>query len=115
MEYDEIFQSALSALPCPVSKSPAGGSNETYVTFNEVLESYTQHASNTPQRILHTVQVHAFSRCEDGTCKSIIRQAIRLLRAAGVRVYNCGPDLYEDETRYHHITATCEWTQPFTE
>ena len=61
MEYDEVFQGALSALPCPVSKSPAGGNHETYVTFNEVLESYTQHASNTPQRILHTVQVHAFS------------------------------------------------------
>ena len=112
MEYDEVFQGALSALPCPVSKSPAGGNHETYVTFNEVLESYTQHASNTPQRILHTVQVHAFSRCEDGTCKSIIRQAIRLLRAAGVRVYNCGPDLYEDETRYHHITLPRCWPSP---
>ncbi len=115
MEYDELIQGALSPLPCPVSKAPAGGSHETYVTFNEVLESYTRHSSNAPRRILHSIQVHAFSKRDDGTCYTIIRKAIGLLRAAGVRVYSCGPDLYEDNTGYHHITATCEWAQPMTD
>ena len=65
--YDQFFQATLLPLPCPVSKEPAGGRHETYATFNEVLGTFTGYASNQPSRLHHTVQVHVFSKCDDGT------------------------------------------------
>lgn len=111
MGYDEHFQAALAALPCPVSKEPASGGAETYAVFNEAQGSFAGYASNTPHRLRHMVQVHIYSRRDDGTHEALLGQAIRLLRAAGVRVYHFGPDLYEADTGYHHIAATCVWTE----
>lgn len=114
MTYDELFCTALLPLDCPVSKQPAGGQNETYVTFNEVLGAFSGYASNQPHRITHTVQVHVFSRRDDGTHETLMRQAIALLRESGVCVYSFGPAMYEQETGYHHIAATCEWVEKIT-
>lgn len=111
MTYDQFFQATLLPLPCPVSKEPAGGKHETYATFNEVLGTFTGYASNQPHRLHHTVQVHVFSKCDDGAHQTIFHQAIAMLRAAGVRVYSYGPDMYETDTGYHHIAATCEWVE----
>lgn len=115
MTYDELFQGALSALPCPVSKEPAGGDYETYAVFNEVLGTFTGHASNQPHRLRHMVQVHVYSKLDDGTHADLFARAVKLLRAAGVRVYSYGPDLYETDTGYHHIAATCEWAERIEE
>lgn len=111
MSYDEVFQRALSPLPCPVSHEPAGSRHDTYAVFNEVLAAFTACASNEPHRLRHTVQVHVYSKRDDGTHEALRKQAVRLLRAAGIRVYNLGPDLYENETGYHHVAATCEWAE----
>lgn len=111
MTYDEVMQSALGALGCPVSKEPAGGAHETYAAFNEVRGTFTGHASNAPHRLHHMVQLHIYSKRDDGTHAVLFREAIRLLREAGVRVYSYGPDDYETDTGYHHIAATCEWTE----
>ena len=111
MTYDQFFQGTLSQLPCPVSKEPAGGKHETYAVFNEVRGTFTGHASNQPRRLRHMVQVHVFSKRDDGTHQAVFHQAIALLRAAGVRVYSYGPDMYETDTGYHHIAATCEWAE----
>ena len=111
MDVEQTFQTALSALPCPVSKPPAGGKNETYATFNEVLGTYEAHASNDPRRLTHMMQVHVFSKKDDGTHRTLFFQAIALLREAGARVRHYGPDDYETNTGYHHIAATCEWAE----
>ena len=114
MSFEEFFQSTLSALPCPVSKPPAGG-EETYTTWREVLGTFQAYASNQPQRLSHMVQVHVFSKRSDGTHRTIFHQAIALLRAAGVKVIGYGPDDYETDTEYHHIAATCEWVEEVKE
>lgn len=111
MDVEQVFQAALSALPCPVSKPPAGGKHKTYATFNEVLGQYTAHASNAPRRLYHMVQFHVFSKLDDGTHRTLFFQGLTLLKAAGVRVRSYGPNDYETETGYHHIAATCEWVE----
>lgn len=111
MDVEQTFTAALSPLPCPVSKPPAGGKNETYAVFNEVLGTFDGYASNQPRRLTHMVQVHVYSKKDDGTHRALFMQAIALLRAAGVRVRSFGPDDYEKDTEYHHIAATCEWTE----
>lgn len=111
MTYDEHFKTALDPLGCPVSKEPAGGQHETYAAFNEVLGTFTGYASNQPHRLHHMVQIHVYSKRDDGTHETLFHKAIRLLRVAGVRVYSYGPNLYDNNTGYHHIAATCEWTE----
>lgn len=115
MSYDELFQATLLPLGYPVSGQPAGGQHETYLTFNEVRADFIAHASNEARRLRHTVQVHVFSRRDDGAHRDIMRSAIRALRKAGVRVYSYGPDMYETDTGYHHLAATCEWTEKIDE
>lgn len=111
LSYDELFQAALLPLGYPVSQQPAGGQHETYITFNEVLGSFTGYASNEPHRLTHHVQVHVFTKRDDGTHRDLMGQAVRALRRAGVRVYSVSPDLYETETGYHHVAATCAWAE----
>lgn len=111
MDVEQVFMAALSPLPCPVSKPPTGGGHETYVTFNEVLGSFEAFASNEPGRLNHMMQVHAYSKRDDGTHRDRFFEAITLLRMAGVRVRSYGPDDYEIDTGYYHIAATCEWNE----
>ena len=78
---------------------------------HEVLGEYEAHASNQAQRLYHMVQLHVFSKRDDGTHRALFFRAIDALRAAGVRVRSYGPDDYETTTGYHHIAATCEWVE----
>lgn len=69
---EELFQRTLLALGVPVSKPPAGGQHETYITFNEVLGEYEAHASNQARRLYHMVQLHVFSKRDDGTHRALL-------------------------------------------
>lgn len=109
MDVNEFFYSILSGLPWPVSRNPAGGENETYLTFNEVSGSLVEASSNEPQRRRHLVQLHAFSHRNDDTHRRAFFQGVDLLRKNGVRIFSWGPDQYETDTGIHHIAATCEW------
>ena len=100
---EELFQRTLLALGVPVSKPPAGGQHETYVTFNEVLGEYEAHASNQAQRLYHMVQLHVFSQRDDGTHRALFFRAVAALRAAGVRVRSYGPDDFATTTGHHHM------------
>ena len=111
MDMEQTFQATLGALPCPVSKPPADGRNESYVAFVEVLGTFDGYASNEPRRLVHMVQVHAYSKRDDGYHRTLLTEAIELMRAAGIRVRSYGPDDYEKDTGYHHIAITCEWTE----
>ena len=112
MRVEEIYMQALSSLGVPVSQEPAGGKNETYITFNQVYGSYVRYRSNRPGRVRHQVQVHVFSRRDDGTHRALMRQAIQALSAAGAIVVSWGPDEFEDETGYNHIAITTELREP---
>lgn len=114
LDVEQTFTAALSPLPCPVGKEPMDGGEETYCTFNEVLGTYEAHASNQPRRLNHMMQLHVFSRRDDGTHRELFFRAVELLRAAGVKVRHYGPDDYETDTGYHHIAATCEWSERLT-
>lgn len=103
---------ALSSLGVPVSQEPAGGKNETYITFNQVYGAFVRYRSNRPGRVRHQVQVHVFSRRDDGTHRALMGKAIQVLAAAGVIIVSWGPDEFEDETGYNHIAITTELCKP---
>lgn len=105
MDTGEKLQSILQALPCPVSQAPGAG-GETYCVFNLGDGKFAGHASNKAGRIKQTAQVHLFSKKDDGTHQALMKQAIALLQAAGVRIFDWGPDLYESDTGTHHIAIT---------
>lgn len=111
MDVDAKFFAVLKPLPCVVSKPPGEKTEDTYVTYHEVLGNHEAFAGNRALRSYHMVQVHAFSRLDDGTHRTIFDQAIALLNAAGIRVRSWGPDTYETDTKIFHIAATCEWRQ----
>lgn len=111
MDAEERICGALSTLPCPVYKPPADGTQATYVLIKEALGLYAGHVSNAPTRMKHLYQVHVYSKLTDGTYRTIMDQAIALLRAAGIHVKSYGPDDYETDTTYHHIAITCEWAE----
>lgn len=103
---EAFLMAALHSLPYPVSQPPGGAENETYVTFNEASGAPAEHASNTPTRVKHLVQLHAFSHREDGAHRRAFFAAMLLLEKAGARVQSWGPDDYEKDTGIHHMAAT---------
>ena len=110
MDVEQVFMAALKSLPCPVCKPPAGG-EESYVTFNQAAGDFEAWASNQPRRLAHMMQVHAFSKRDDGTHRTLFFEALRLLKSAGVHVWAFGPDDYETDTQYHHMAATVLWQE----
>lgn len=113
-EVERVFYTALSALPWPVSQPPGLAENETYITFQPVSGD-GQTAGNEITRVRHLVQLHAYSRGENGEHRTAFFAALDALRTAGVRVYSWGPDSYEADTGIHHIACTCRWVQRITE
>lgn len=112
---EELYQSTLSALGVPVSQPPAGGQYETYIVFNETYGEYDAHASNRARRLYHQVQLHVYSKRDDGTHRDLFFRAVDLLRDAGIRIRSYGPDDYEQETGLHHIAATTEYVEKLVE
>ena len=106
----EFFAAALAALPYPVSQPPGDAAADTYITFNEAA-GIGRTAGNTATRVRHLVQLHAWTRLENGEHRVAFFAAIEALKAAGVRVYSWGPDLYENDTGIRHISCTCSWWQ----
>ena len=104
------FMSALEGLSVPVSQPPGDSEAETWVTFNEVSAD-VRTASNGVQRVRHLVQLHGWSHSENDAHRAAFFEAIRLLKAAGVRVFGYEADDYEQDTGIHHIACTCEWWQ----
>lgn len=111
-DLEAFLMSVLSSVPYPVSQPPAAAGYETYVTFNEASGAPAEHASNTPMRVKHLVQLHVFSHREDGTHRRAFFAAMALLEKAGARLQSWGPDDYEKDTGIHHIAATfAVWRQ----
>lgn len=114
MDVLELFAATLRPLPWPATQPPGDSQAPTYLTFNETAWADREAASNGARRRRHLVQLHAITSGWDGEHREALRQAIALLKAAGVRVYAGGPDTYETDTRRHHIACTCEYWEKIT-
>ena len=114
MDAGETLYGIMSALPCPVSQTPGQG-GESYCVYNLIDGRFRAHASNEPGRVQHMAQVHLFSTKDDGTHLDLMNQAIGLLKAAGVRVFGWGPDLYEADTLRHHTAITVIFVEKYIE
>lgn len=114
MEEDVVQQfitRALRDLPWPVSQPPGDAQAETWVTWMEAgCQAYT--ASNEAQRARHLIQLHAWTKSEDDEHRAAFFAAVSALKRAGVRVYSRGADVYESDTKLHHIYCTLTWWQP---
>ncbi len=107
---EQVFMDALRDLDWPVSQPPGLAENETYLTFNAIAGD-ERTASNEPTRIRHMVQLHAWSRSDEGEHRTAFFAAADALRRAGVKIWSWGPDTYEQDTGIHHIACTCVWWQ----
>ncbi|MBR4711520.1 MAG: hypothetical protein IKP10_05760 [Clostridia bacterium] len=114
MEEDVVQQfitRALRDLPYPVSQPPGDAAAETWVTWLEAgCTALT--AGNEPQRARHLIQLHAWTKAEDDDHRAAFFAAVAALKKAGVRVYSRGADVYENDTKLHHIYCTLTWWQP---
>lgn len=114
MDVLELFARTLAPLPWPATQPPGDSQAPTYLTFNETSWTDAEGASNAARRVHHLVQLHAITTGSDGEHREALRQAIALLKAVGVRVYAGGPDIYETDTRRHHVACTCEYWEKIT-
>lgn len=108
----EVFQTALTSTPYPVTQLPIRGNAPVCLAFFEVLGQPAAFASNQAQRIRYTMQVDIYSRQPIGTELVTVLQA---LRASGVTVGSWGPADYETDTRWHHLPITCYYSTTITE
>lgn len=108
----EVFQTALTKTPYPVTQLPIMGNAPVCLAFFEVLGQQANFASNQPQRIRHTMQVDIYGRQQIGPEFLTVAKA---LRAAGITVVSWGPADYETDTRWHHLPITCYYSIPTTE
>lgn len=113
MDVETLFAQTLAALGVVVCQPPVDaamiGDAQTWCVFREVPGTFDEYASNDPTRFRHLVQLHVFSRREDGEHKRVWFKALRLLHARGVRCGGFEMDDYEEDTGIHHIAGTCEW------
>jgi len=113
MGFDELYATALgrvryngAALPVyqpPVPDDPeTGRPPDVYLVFNEAQARETLDASNAPGRIDHLVQVHVYT-LDPTNLREIMGSARAELRASGIKTMYTGPQMYDDETGYHHL------------
>lgn len=107
---EKFFYDVLKDIGWPVSQMPGLAENETYITFQPVSGD-GRTAGNRITRVRHLVQLHAYSRGENGEHRTAFFAALDALRAAGVRIFTWGPDSYDADTGTHHIACTCTWWQ----
>lgn len=113
MSFDEVYYEALSRVthegaPVPVYQPPVpddpelGRPPELYIVFNEAQGRETFDRSNAPGRIDHLVQVHVFT-LDPGIMRSVMSSARACLKDAGIKTMYTGPQMYDDDTKYHHL------------
>ena len=90
---------ALSALGVSVERQPYTGSANQYVLFNLTHHGHSDWASGKAIQDEWIYAVHLFSR---GNFKALAKLLLKLLREAGWTVTE-GPELYEEDTQYHHL------------
>lgn len=107
-DINEIVVKALAGLPCPVSRSPAAGNVEQYITFSEVSAAPVLHSSNRMRRIEHVVGIHIYSQEHYW---ALLCAVLERLIEADALVDGWGPEDYEEDTGYHHMPINARWAQ----
>ena len=100
----EIVKQALAACPYPVTQKPVAGTQPVYLSFEQIYARPVR-ASNGMRRAVSTMQVDIWSR---QSVSPELYPVMRALEAAGVRVQGWGPQIYEQDTRWHHLPITCQ-------
>lgn len=108
MTVHEVINAALASLPYEISRPPARGSEQTYVSWFEVDSHTVYQASNDRLRTEYLMQVDIYTRLPLIEQPDNVRDA---LRAAGLKIDHSGPEDYEDDTGYHHLPIRCRWAR----
>ena len=101
----EAVKAALDPLGYDVRRWPGKTGDESYVALTVLSVDAGLTAGNLPRRRQQRVQVDLYSLLPtDALCD----RAIAALEAAGCPVSGVGPELYETDTKYHHMPIICQ-------
>jgi hypothetical protein len=101
MNVNSIIIGALSSLNMPVEPDSYTGAATDYITFNYADERPAIYVETVDVYDETSTQIHYFTKSDPQTNKKAIR---RLLRAAGFTITGT-VELYESDTKYHHIVV----------
>lgn len=105
----ERINAALASCPYPVTQKPVKGTEPVYLSF-ELVTTRPVSASNDLKKIISTIQVDIWSR---QAISPEVYPVVRALIHGGVVVQSWGPQIYEDDTRWHHLPVTCQVAETF--
>lgn len=108
MTVHEVINAALASLPYEISRPPAKGSEQTYVSWFEVDSHTAYQASGERLRTEYLMQVDVYTKLPLVEQPDAVRDA---LRAAGLKIDHSGPEDYEEDTGYHHLPIRCRWAR----
>lgn len=103
----EAITRALAACPYEATQVPVRGKGPTYVSY-QLVSGKPVSASNAAQRWIATMQVDIWSR------RAVAPELYPVLKAladGGITVTRWGPQMYEDDTGWHHMPITCEYAE----
>lgn len=103
----EAIQAALAACGYPAAQIPVTGDAPVYVSWQMVV-ALPATASNGIRRIITTFQVDIWGRLPIGP---ELYPVLRALIGAGIGVQRWGPAIYEQDTRWHHLPITCNFSE----
>ena len=106
--FEQVNQ-ALAACPYPVTQVPVRGTGQIYLSFFQVSSRLVR-ASNGARRVISTMQVDIWSRQAVSPEVYVVAKA---LQHAGLTVSSWGPQIYEEDTRWHHMPITCQAAEVF--
>lgn len=112
MNADQALTRALAACPYPGTQIPVEGKGPIYVSFTEVSGRPTMYASNKPRTVEHMMQVDIWSRMPISPEVMVV---VKALWAGGIMVVDWGPQMYEDDTGWHHMPITCRYNERLEE
>lgn len=106
MTVNDVINAALSPLPYEISRPPAKGSEQTYLSWFEVDSHTARQASNQRLRTEYLMQVDIYTKQPLIEQPDAVKDA---LRAAGLKIDHAGPEDYEEDTGYRHLPIRCRW------
>ena len=105
MEAMSAAQAAITGAGFTVAQRPVMGSGSCYVSFF-LVSGGVHSASNRVQRYRTMLQVDLWSRAQ---AAAEIKTLLAALDGAGFAIRDYGPEIYEEDTRWHHVPITVEY------
>jgi hypothetical protein len=101
----QAVKAALDPLGYDVRRWPGKTGDETYIALTVLGAETGLSAGNRPRRRAQRVQADLYSLLPTDT---LCDRAVEALEAAGCPVSGMGPELYETDTKYHHMPIICQ-------